>query len=69
MGNPYQTVEYGFNNWGGDAWWGLMAKGAGWTVSPGGNARMVGDFGVEGTEYYNNWEIVSWNPEQGNYYW
>lgn len=67
--NPYSGIEYGFNNWGGDNYWGYILRGAGWTVSPGGVARCVGQFGVAGNEYYNNYEVVSWNPEQGNYYW
>jgi hypothetical protein len=67
--NPLQTIDYGYANWGADNYWGFICRGAGWTVSEGGTARLVGQFGVQGTEYYNNWEIVSYNPEQGNYYW
>lgn len=69
MGNPYQTVEYGFNNWGGDNWWGLIARGAGWTVSPNGTARMVGDFGIYGEETYQVTVYYMTRAYEGNSYW
>ena len=50
--NPLQGVYHGAYGNGGDGWWGIVARGAGWTVSPGGTARCVGAFGVQGTETY-----------------
>lgn len=66
--NPTQGAE-GYNNWGGDSYWGFICRGSGWTVSPTGLARVVGWITVNGLEYYDNYEIVSTIDEQGNYYW
>jgi hypothetical protein len=37
----------------------------GWTSGLG----VDGYINLYGVQYYDNYEIVSWNPEQGNYYW
>jgi hypothetical protein len=37
----------------------------GWTPGVG----VDGYINLYGVQYYDNYEIVSWNPEQGNYYW
>jgi hypothetical protein len=47
-----------------------VARGAGWSTTGNGYYMLwCDDFWVDGTYYYDNYEIVSWNPEQGNYYW
>lgn len=63
------NYDYGLGNWS-DNNWGLVPRGAGWSTT--GNAYYqchCDNIWLSGTEYYDNYEIVSWNPEVGNRYW
>lgn len=67
--SPYNGVSGGHDLAGGDNYWGYVARGAGWSTTGNSYYSVNGGFGIEGTEYYQNYEVVSYNPEQGNYYW
>lgn len=50
--------------------WGVVPRGSGWSAV--GNVTYmlwVDDFWFDGTETYQNWELTSSIPAQGNYYW
>ena len=76
-----QNVSLNWNTWhyttttgpywanGGNGWWGPVCHGSGWATSASTVAHMRGDFGIDGIEYYNNYEITSTIYEQGNQYW
>jgi hypothetical protein len=66
----HDNRDYPFANWGQDATWGIVPRGSGWSTT-GNGAYMLwcDDFWCDGTEYYNNYEIVSTNPAVGNSYW
>jgi hypothetical protein len=62
--------DYGFNNNGQNAAWGIIPRGSGWSTTGNGTYQLwLDDFWCDGTESYQNYEIVSTNPAQGNYYW
>ena len=62
--------DHAFGNWGDGSRWGIVARGAGWSTTGNGYYMLVCDgLWCHGTEYYDNWEHVSTNPGQGNYYW
>lgn len=76
IGNNLGTVysgnntDWALNNWGDNAAWGIIPRGAGWSTTSNSTYMLhVDDFWIDGTEYYDNYEIVSTNPAQGNYYW
>lgn len=59
-----------FNNNGQGAAWGIIPRGSGWSTTGNGYLMLwVDDFWCSGTETYQNYEIVSTDPAQGNYYW
>lgn len=68
-GTSFSYIEYAFYEWGQDNWYGLMAQGAGWTVSAGGLQRIVGDIGIEGTQYWTVYEQTGSTPPVYNGYW
>lgn len=56
--------------WGNGGVTGIVPRGGGWYPTyPDGVRQVDGYITVHGTEYYDNWEIVSTNPAAGNYYW
>jgi hypothetical protein len=58
------------NNNGNNQLWGIVPRGVGWSTTSDGNKMLWCDaFWLSGTETYANYEIVSTNPEQPNYYW
>ena len=64
------SIDHPLGNWGDGNPWGIVARGAGWSTTGNGTYMLwCDDFWCSGTEYYNNWEVVSTNPAQGNYYW
>lgn len=64
------SIDHPLNNWADGSAWGIVARGAGWSTTGNGYYMLwLDDFWCDGTYYYDNYEIVSWNPEQGNYYW
>ena len=63
------SYDYGLGNWS-DGNWGIVPRGVGWSTT--GNPYYqchCDNIWLSGTEYYDSYEIVSWNPEQGNNYW
>lgn len=55
---------------GGGNVWGIVPQGTGWSNS--GNSTYMlwlDDFWFDGTEFYQNYELVSSVPAQANYYW
>lgn len=76
LNGSYGTIYSGFNmdhplgNWGDGSAWGIVARGAGWSTTGNGYYMLWCDaLWMSGTEYYDNYEVVSTNPAQGNYYW
>ena len=64
------SISHPLNNWGDGSPWGWIARGAGWSTTGNGYYMLwIEQLWLSGTYYYDNYEIVSWNPEQGNYYW
>lgn len=64
------SLSHPLNNWGDGSPWGWIARGAGWSTTGNGTYMLwIEQLWLSGTYYYDNYEIVSWNPEQGNYYW
>jgi hypothetical protein len=70
--NPYVGTDYP-SFWGNGGRTGIVCReindgpgtqGGGWYFR-----SVQGYISLYGVEYYNNYEIVSYNPEQGNYYW
>jgi hypothetical protein len=67
--SPLDGWDY-LQYWGNGGITGILCHGGGWWYSnPDPTFQVDGYVTVHGTEYYDNYEIVSWNPEAGNYYW
>jgi hypothetical protein len=72
LGTVYSgnNTDWGLNNNGNNAGWGLIPRGTGWSTSGNSYYQMIIDqLWCDGQETYQNYEIVSYNPEQGNTYW
>ena len=67
--SPVYHIEYFPNFAGGNAYWGFVPRGAGWSTTGNSYYSVNGAFGVEGYNHYDVNEIVSWNPATGNGYW
>ena len=50
---------------------GFVCRGVGWSVAPTGgqNKRVCGYITVHGTQHWDSYDIVSWNPDVANGYW
>ena len=67
--SPLYWIEYGYYNWGDGRHFGVVPIGSGWGTGSNSYYGVHGALGLEGTEYYDNWEHISTNPGQANYYW
>ncbi len=72
LGTVYSgnNTDWGLNNNGNNAAWGIIPRGSGWSTTGNNYYQLIVDqLWCDGTESYQNYEIVSTNPAQGNYYW
>lgn len=68
--NAYAWWTIGLDNFGNNAYWGIVPREVGWAV-PGGPGYILFADSVQlfGDRFYQQWEIVSTIPEAGNYWW
>jgi hypothetical protein len=69
MGSPYVTVDGGYSHQGDGSWWGLRCRGEGWSSTAGGPYKMLGTFGITGTETYQVQVYVVDVAYKSNGYW
>ena len=66
----HNNADRSYAVWGNNTAWGVVARGSGWsTLSNPYYMLHVVDFWCDGTEYYDNYEVVSTNPAVPNSYW
>jgi len=68
--NAYAWYQIALDNFGNNAYWGIIPREIGWAVPNGPGYILFADaVQLFGDRFYQQWEIVSTVPEAGNFWW